>query len=220
MAHVTAAILTVPNIACGRCERTVGDVLAGLTGVRGVNVNAAAQQVEIAYDEAATSVERMQEVLEAEGYAVAGVRLRLRRPAYETTEKERDDFSAGPPSRGGYPKHSDQEEMAMATIVLKAPDISCGHCERVITQALTPVEGIRRVTVSIPEQQIRVEYDPALIDLERMKAILAAEDYPVASVVQQPSEDRPTTATDAGPGCACCSPQQDARPAGAPSTRQ
>ena len=65
--------------------------------------------------------------------------------------------------------------------VLNVPDISCEHCERTITQALTPVDGIESVRVDIPSKQVRVEYDPARVDLERMKAILQDEDYPVAS---------------------------------------
>ncbi len=70
----------------------------------------------------------------------------------------------------------------MATSVLNVPDISCEHCERAITGALTPVEGIQSVHVDIPARQVQVEYDPAQVGLERMKEILQEEDYPVESV--------------------------------------
>ena len=70
----------------------------------------------------------------------------------------------------------------MATTVLNVPDISCEHCERTITGALSPVEGIRAVDVDIPARQVRVDYDKARVDVERMKAILQEEDYPVESV--------------------------------------
>ena len=70
----------------------------------------------------------------------------------------------------------------MATTVLNVPDISCEHCERTITTALSPVEGIRAVDVDIPARQVRVDYDEASVDVERMKAILQEEDYPVESV--------------------------------------
>lgn len=95
----------------------------------------------------------------------------------------------------------------MATVILSAPDISCGHCERTITQALTPVQGIQRVAVSIPQQHARIDYDPELVDVERMKAILEAADYPVAAVVPQAEgEPLPTEEADAA-GCACCRPR-------------
>ena len=70
----------------------------------------------------------------------------------------------------------------MATTVLNVPDISCEHCERTITNALTPVEGIRAVRVDIPAKQVRVDYDEATVDVNRMQTILQEEDYPVESV--------------------------------------
>ncbi|HVA26120.1 MAG TPA: heavy-metal-associated domain-containing protein [Chloroflexota bacterium] len=71
----------------------------------------------------------------------------------------------------------------MATAVLTVPDISCEHCEHTITQALSPVEGITSVRVDIPEKKVQVDYDASQVDVERMKAILADEDYPVESAV-------------------------------------
>jgi copper chaperone len=70
----------------------------------------------------------------------------------------------------------------MATTVLNVPDISCEHCERTITKALTPVEGVRIVQVDIPTRQVRVEYDEAHVSVDQMKNVLQEEDYPVQSV--------------------------------------
>ncbi|MGI9149025.1 MAG: heavy-metal-associated domain-containing protein [Chloroflexota bacterium] len=70
----------------------------------------------------------------------------------------------------------------MATSVLNVPDISCEHCERTITNALTPVEGVRSVQVDIPTRQVRVEYDADLVSVDKMKDVLLEEDYPVESV--------------------------------------
>lgn len=69
----------------------------------------------------------------------------------------------------------------MTTTILSVPDISCEHCERAITQALSPVAGVHTVQVDIPAKQVRVEYDETAVDVERMKTILADEDYPVSS---------------------------------------
>ena len=71
----------------------------------------------------------------------------------------------------------------MAQTVLNVPDISCEHCQRTITNALTPVAGVRAVDVDIPARQVRVEYDESAVDVDRMKEILREEDYPVESVV-------------------------------------
>ena len=70
----------------------------------------------------------------------------------------------------------------MATTVLSVPDISCEHCQHAITNALTPVEGVRAVNVDIPAKQVRVDYDEAHVSVDQMKDILQEEDYPVESV--------------------------------------
>ena len=69
----------------------------------------------------------------------------------------------------------------MASTVLNVPDISCEHCERTITGALQPVEGVTSVQVDIPSKQVRVDYDPNQVSIERMKEILQEEEYPVES---------------------------------------
>ncbi len=70
----------------------------------------------------------------------------------------------------------------MARVTLNVPDISCEHCERTITRALTPVEGVRAVRVDIPAKRVEVEYDDTSVDVNRMKAVLQEEEYPVESV--------------------------------------
>ena len=69
----------------------------------------------------------------------------------------------------------------MALTVLNVPDISCEHCERTITSALTPLEGIRSVNVDIPRKQVHVDYDEAHVSVDQMKDVLEEEEYPVAS---------------------------------------
>ena len=69
----------------------------------------------------------------------------------------------------------------MATSVLNVPDISCGHCQATITRALSPLPGVQAVNVDIPTQKVTVEYDPAVVQVDQMKDVLAEEDYPVES---------------------------------------
>ena len=70
----------------------------------------------------------------------------------------------------------------MASTVLNVPDISCEHCERTITSALTPVSGVRQVQVDIPNKQVRVDFDESKVSVDQMKDLLQEEDYPVESV--------------------------------------
>ncbi|HEY8648875.1 MAG TPA: heavy-metal-associated domain-containing protein [Candidatus Limnocylindria bacterium] len=70
----------------------------------------------------------------------------------------------------------------MAQTTLSVPDISCEHCERTITDTLSPVDGVKRVTVDIPAKAVTVEYDDVTVSVDRFKELLKEEDYPVAEV--------------------------------------
>ena len=70
----------------------------------------------------------------------------------------------------------------MAHTTLSVPDISCEHCERTITETLSPVDGVKSVKVDIPAKAVTVDYDDATVSVERFKELLKEEDYPVAEV--------------------------------------
>jgi copper chaperone len=70
----------------------------------------------------------------------------------------------------------------MATTVLSVPTISCAHCEKTITEALTPLEGVSTVRVDIPSKKVTVDYDPSSASVDQFRDVLAEEEYPVESV--------------------------------------
>ena len=72
----------------------------------------------------------------------------------------------------------------MRKVVLSVPGISCEHCEHAVSGALTPVPGVRSVTVNISEGEVEVEYDEARVDVERMTQVLADQEYPVQMVLE------------------------------------
>lgn len=72
-------------------------------------------------------------------------------------------------------------ESTLARTVLSVPDMSCDHCVRTVTNALAPLAGVADVSVDLPGKTVQVTYDPAHVDIDRLSAALAEEDYPVAS---------------------------------------
>ena len=82
-------------------------------------------------------------------------------------------------TRWGYTEAS--KGKAVSQVVLSVPDISCEHCARTVTNALTPLTGVDRVAVDIPAKRVTVDYDPGKVDVAQMSAALAEEDYPVAA---------------------------------------
>jgi len=70
----------------------------------------------------------------------------------------------------------------MSKVVLEVPEISCEHCSQAITSALQPQAGVQRVRVDVPTQKVHLEFDEQTISLDRVKEILAEEEYPVEAV--------------------------------------
>lgn len=68
------------------------------------------------------------------------------------------------------------------TATLFAPDISCGHCQQHISTDLGKLAGVGAVSSSIETKLVQVEYDPAQISLDAIKATLADAGYPAQEV--------------------------------------
>jgi copper chaperone len=61
----------VPDMSCGHCKAAVEGGLNELTGVEWADADVAKGIVEISYDEARVSTERLKEAIEEAGYTVA-----------------------------------------------------------------------------------------------------------------------------------------------------
>jgi copper chaperone len=58
------------------------------------------------------------------------------------------------------------------------PDMSCGHCERAVTQAVRQVDPAARVEVDLSQRKLRVE---SRVDAAQLARVLAEAGYPVAA---------------------------------------
>ena len=70
----------------------------------------------------------------------------------------------------------------MAKVTLTVPAIECEHCEHAITEALTPIAGVRSVSVDIPMKLVSLDFDEAALSLDKVKEVLAEEEYPVVAM--------------------------------------
>ncbi len=79
----------------------------------------------------------------------------------------------------------------MPNVILNVPDISCGHCEKTVTNALVGRPGVSFVSVDIPAKQVHLGYDPVIINLEQVSDVLDEEGYSVSGVIGAGAEDKP-----------------------------
>lgn len=70
MAQIT---FNIPKISCSHCVETITKALHPLDGVDQVSIDIPSKQVEVDYDEARITIDRMREVLAEAKYPVASV---------------------------------------------------------------------------------------------------------------------------------------------------
>jgi copper chaperone CopZ len=69
---MTQVKLSVPDISCAHCEKTILEALRGKPGVQAVAVSVPNKSVLLKYDENAITLDNVEEILDEEGYPVAG----------------------------------------------------------------------------------------------------------------------------------------------------
>jgi copper chaperone len=65
-------VLNVPDISCAHCEKTIVEALQDKPGVRMVEVDIPAKTVRLEHDESVLSLGQVFQILDDEGYSVAG----------------------------------------------------------------------------------------------------------------------------------------------------
>lgn len=68
----------------------------------------------------------------------------------------------------------------MNTVTYSVPNISCGHCVHTIQTELSDVEGIKFVHADQETRKVEIVFDAPASE-EKIKALLALIDYPVAA---------------------------------------
>ena len=69
----------------------------------------------------------------------------------------------------------------MKKIILDVPDISCEHCQHAIEGALSKEDGVDSVRVDVETKKVYLDYNPAILSLDQVGAILDDEGYVIAS---------------------------------------
>jgi copper chaperone len=59
----------------------------------------------------------------------------------------------------------------MVEKVYRVPDVSCEHCVRAITDELTKIDGVERVSVDIPTKLVTVQHGDAVSEQQILDGI-------------------------------------------------
>jgi copper chaperone len=64
-------VLSVPDISCEHCVKTINGALGALPGIESVNTDIPTHSVQLRYDPAQVSMEQIEATLDDAGYSVA-----------------------------------------------------------------------------------------------------------------------------------------------------
>ena len=71
MADTQRIVLSVPEVSCEHCVKTINGTLGELAGIEAVNTDIPTKTVQLSYDPAEISLERIEATLDEIGYTVA-----------------------------------------------------------------------------------------------------------------------------------------------------
>jgi copper ion binding protein len=63
---------------------------------------------------------------------------------------------------------------------LKVTGMSCEHCVKAVTSAISSLPGVSNVTVSLKDGTAAFDFDPALTPLKNIEAAVTEEGYEVS----------------------------------------
>jgi len=65
------------------------------------------------------------------------------------------------------------------TISLQVEGMTCGHCKAAVTNALSELEGVKKVEVHLQEGKVDIDYDETKITIEKLKEAIEEQGYDV-----------------------------------------
>ncbi len=69
--------------------------------------------------------------------------------------------------------------MANQTLDINVEGMSCPHCVRAVTNAVSAVAGVGKVEVSLEKKRATVEFDPSRASLQSITKAIEDEGYSV-----------------------------------------
>lgn len=71
MSTIQEVVLSVPDISCEHCVKTINSALGALAGVETVSTDIPTKSVQLRYDSARLSLQQIEETLDDAGYTIS-----------------------------------------------------------------------------------------------------------------------------------------------------
>ncbi|AKB81938.1 Lead, cadmium, zinc and mercury transporting ATPase [Methanosarcina barkeri 3] len=75
-------------------------------------------------------------------------------------------------------------------VTIKVYDMTCGHCQKRVTDAISSLEGVESVDVNLESESATVSFDPEKVSLDDIKAAIRKAGYPTENENEVQEEAR------------------------------
>ncbi len=177
----TESRIPITGMTCASCVRRVEKVIAKVPGVASANVNLATEQATIAYDPERVTFDLVLQAVEKAGYGVGELDEPFGPPPAVPTAA----VPSAPPA---------QLDTDAGDLTVPVSGMTCASCVRRVEKALEKVPGVQSASVNLATEQARVQFDPALVNLDTLRAAVTKAGYSVGEM-EIPAPATPVAAT-------------------------
>lgn len=147
--------IRVEGMTCHSCVRSIEDRIGALQGVKGLNVSLSDKEAVIWYNPKQVKPEDLREHIQDMGF--------------DACLNQTDSGNI-------FPKMA-QSEWVEARFGVEG--MHCGSCVKNITESLSGMLGVQGVLVSLESRSVDLKYDPSLVTLVTIKAVI--EELPLGN---------------------------------------
>jgi len=78
-------------------------------------------------------------------------------------------------------------------VTIKVYDMTCGHCQKRVTDTISSLEGVESVDVNLESESATVSFDPEKVSLDDIKAAIRKAGYPTGSENENKTQEEART---------------------------
>lgn len=171
----TVVLTTSPQMHCENCENKIKTNIRFEKGVKEITTDLKTKTVTIKYDADKTNVDNIIKGFAKIDYkaAVAGSGAGEAKSDAASAKASSccgsDGCKCGSGTPCGSSCGSSEAKKGDNVAFFKAVQMNCGGCAAKVKNALTAVKGVEDVTVDLPTKSVKVSYDAAQTDVDKLK---------------------------------------------------
>ena len=177
----TVVLKTSPEMHCENCENKIKNNIRFEKGIKEIETNLEEKTVTIKYDADKTNVDAIIEGFAKINYTatVAGSETSAA-PSQSSSCCGSSSCSCGsgkPCGSSCGDEKKEKKDDGKDVVYFKAVQMNCGGCANKVKTALEAAEGVTAATVDLDTKSVKVEYDAAVTNVDKLKEAFAGIQY-------------------------------------------